>query len=196
MMKVSQREKRLLWITGLAVLLYLPVDLVILPWWNSRSEEAEKTRIQEKRLVNYQRILKDNGAFEDEFPRIRQQVADLEKELLDSDSNSLAGAEIQGLVRNMAIATGLVVHSTDLLAGQKVSDHYTKISTRILLRGSIDHLVSFLVALETGPKLLFLEDVQIDPTHQNVPKEKNIRATLTLSGLKYSEPVQSSENQS
>ena len=196
MMKVSQREKRLLWITGIAVLLYLPVDLVILPWWDSRSEEAEKTRIQEKRLVNYQRILKDNGAFEDEFPRIRQQVADLEKGLLDSDSNSLAGAEIQGLVRNMAIGIGLVVHSTDLLAEQKVNDQYTKISTRILLRGSIDHLVSFLVALETGQKLLFLEEVQIDPTHQNVPKEKKIRATLRLSGLKYSEPVQSSENQS
>lgn len=195
-MKLSQREKRLLWITGLAVLLYLPINLVILPWWNSRSEGAERTRIQEKRLVNYQRILKDNGAFEDEFPRIRQQVADLEKELLNSTSNSLAGAEIQGLVRNMAIAQGLVVHSTDFLAGKEVNNPYTKISTRISLRGSIDKLVRFLVALETGPKLLFLEEVQVDPTHQNVPKEKNVRVTLTLSGLIYPQPVQSSENQS
>ena len=131
---------------------------------------------------------KDRVQFERGHLRRRAEL--LEQGLLDSPGDALAGAEIQGLVRDIAAAQGLTIRNSDLLPVEEIGPLYSKVSTRISLSGGIHQWVGFVRAMGTGPKILFVEDLRIAPVRPNDPKNKDIRVTLAVSALKRAQPEQ------
>ncbi len=188
MTRLSPRERTLIrWAVG-AVALYLLLGWVVLPYWDSVGETRFKADSQEKRVRNYHKILQRQGQVKAELETLRRQTESLEKGLLDSAGDALAGAEIQGLVKDIAAAHGLTIRNSDLLPVEKISPRYSKVSTRVGLRGPLHQFVNLVVAMGSGSKILFVEDLRIRPVKINVPKEKDIRVTLTISALKQAEP--------
>ena len=190
MNRLSPRERTLLRWAIAAVTLYLLLDLVVLPYWDSLGETRATAGIQAKRVRNFRQLLERRGQIEAEQETLRRQTRFLEQGLLDSAGDALAGAEIQGLVKDIAAAHGLTIQNSNLAPVEKVNPQYSKVSTRIGLQGGIHQLVDFLAAMGSGPKILFVEDLRITPVRAEKPKEKekDIRVTLSVSALKRAEP--------
>ena len=108
--------------------------------------------------------------------------------MLDSAGDALAGAEIQGLVKDIAAAHGLTIQNSNLEPVEKISPQYSKVSTRVGLQGGIHQFVDFMAAMGSDPKILFVEELRIAPVRVNVAKEKDIRVTLAISAMKQAEP--------
>ena len=113
-----------------------------------------------------------------------KQVALMESGLLTSRTDALGGAEIQGLVKDMAVSKGMVFRRSDLLPVKNISPEYSKISTRIEVHGNIHQLVDFLVSLGSSPTILFVEEMRISPAQMGDLKNKQVVSTLLISGLK------------
>ena len=188
MTRLSRRERTLLVWGGLAVALYLLLDLLLLPLWDSLAETRANAEFQARRVRNYQRMLQQQDRTRSELDRLRSRTESLEQGLLDSPGDALAGAEIQGLVRDIAAAQGLTIQNSDLAPVEAINPRYGKVSTRISLSGGIHQVVDFIAAMGSGPEILFVEDVRIVPVRVNHPKDKDIRVTLSVSGLKRAEP--------
>ena len=190
MTRLSRREKTLLVWGGLALALYLLLDLLLLPFWDSLGETRANAEFQARRVHNYRRMLQRQDRTRSELDQLQRRTQSLEQGLLDSPGDALAGAEIQGLVRDIAAAQGLTIRNSDLLPVEEISPRYSKVSTRISLSGGIHQWVDFVDAMGTGPKILFVEDLRIVPVRANDPKNKDIRVTLSVSALKRAQPAE------
>ena len=193
MTRLSPRERKLLGWAGAVLALYLLLDFAVLPWWDTLGESQAAAEIQARRVRNYRRILQQQDRTRSELARLRQRTRSLEQGLLDSAGDALAGAEIQGLVRDIAAARGLTIQNSDLAPVEPVSPRYSKVSTRISLSGGIHQWADFVHAMGAGSKILFVEDLRIAPVRVNRPEEKDIRVTLLVSALKEIEPEKAAE---
>ena len=134
---------------------------------------------------NYRRMLQRQDRTRSEpGPTPAPHPDPLEQGLLDSPGDALAGAEIQGLVRDIAAAQGLTIRNSALAPVEPLGPRYSKVSTRINLSGGIHQWVDFLAAMGSGSRILFVEDLRIVPVRANHPKNKDIRVTLSVSALK------------
>ncbi len=188
MTRLSLRERKLLTWVGVALALYLLLEFAVLPWWDTLGETRAAAEIQARRVRNYRRILQQQDHTRAELARLRQRTASLEQGLLDSAGDALAGAEIQGLVRDIAADRGLTIRNSDLEPAEQISPRYSKVSTRISLSGGIHQWADFVHAMGAGPKILFVEDLRIVPVRAADPKNKDIRVTLSVSALKRVQP--------
>jgi Tfp pilus assembly protein PilO len=183
-MVASPREKWLLGAAGVAVLAYLLMQYSILPYWDSLGATSEKIEIQSKRVIQYRRILKGQDSVKAALETVRRQASSIESGLLSSRADALANAEIQGIVKDLAVSKGMTFRRTDLLPVKPVSPEYTKVSTRIEVLGAINQLVDLLASFESGQKILFVEEMRISPLQLGNAKNKQLLATLLVSGLK------------
>ena len=194
MTRLSPRERRLLGWVGVALALYLLLDFAILPWWDTLGESRDAAAIQARRVRNYRRILQQQDRTRSELARLRRRTESLEQGLLDSAGDALAGAEIQGLVRDIAAAQGLTIQNSDLAPVEPLGPRYSKVSTRVGLQGGIRQFVDFMAAMGSGPRILFVEDLRIAPVRLNRPDDKDIRVTLAVAGIKPIEPGKAADS--
>ncbi len=197
MTRLSPRERKLLGWGGVALALYLLLDLAVLPYWDALGETQANAEIQARRVRNFRRILDRQGRIEAELETLRRRTGSLERGLLDSSGDALAGAEIQGLVKDIAAAHGLTIQNSDLAPVEKISSHYSKVSTRIGLQAGIHQFVDFMAAMGSDAKILFVEDLRIAPFHASRRRDRNrkkdVRVTLAVSALKRAEPEKAEE---
>jgi Tfp pilus assembly protein PilO len=180
----SKREKWFLIVAGMTILAFVLVQYLILPYWDSLGTTSEKIEILSKRVTQYRRILKGQDSVKAAVESVHTQASSMESGLLSSRTDALANAEIQGIVKVLAVSKGMTFRRSDLLPVKPVSPEYSKVSTRIEVLGAINQLVDFLVSFDSSQKILFVEEMRISPLQLGNPKNKQILATLMVSGLK------------
>jgi Tfp pilus assembly protein PilO len=187
MVRFSKRERQLVAAAGVTVLLFAAMEYSVLPYWDSLAESSEKIEIQSKRVTSYRRVLGGKDSVKAALATAQKEHANIEESLLGSKTDALANAEIQGLVKELATSKGMSPRRSDVLSVKIVSPEYTKVSTRIEITGTIDQFVALLAAFETAAKILFVEELKINPVQVGNPKNKQIMATLMVSALKLSD---------
>ena len=187
-LRFSEREKWLVAAAVAAVLFFFLADAYLLPYWDSLGERAEKIEIDSKRVASYRRILHGQDSVKAASEAVKQQTASIENGLLENRSDALATAEMQGLVKELVLSKGLTLARSDLQPVKSLSTDYSRVSTRVELAGSIDQFVSLLASIETGEKILSVDEVRLVPASPGNPKNKNVVISLVISALKLSEP--------
>ena len=183
-MQISAREKRLLGAGATVAVVYFACTMLIFPYWDRLSESGERIDTQAKRLANYRKILLGHNTVKAALSEAQRQVSDAEKGLLANNSDSLAAAEFQGLVKQLSTVQSLAILRTEALPVKAISREYGKLSVRLEVSGPIDRFVALIASFDASEKTMFVEDMRVSPTHINVPKKKDLRATLTVSALK------------
>jgi hypothetical protein len=184
MRRLSKREKIIVSAGLLAAVFYVLVDYVVFPYWENLTSYSARIDVLTKRVISYRKILLGQDSVKAALVEAQRQKTTAESGLLTNSSEALANAEIQGAVKEMAAAKGLVLRRSDVLPVKSISSEYGKVSTRIEVIGRIDQLVDFLAAFETATPLLFVEEMRITPTTVGDAKQKQITATLQISGVK------------
>ena len=182
--KVSKRERSLVALAALAVVIYSLINWLVLPIWDSVTDSPATIEAQTRRVVNYRRVLLGTDSVKAALDAAQKQTKQMEGGLLSNRNDSLASAELQGLLREMAISKGMNLRRSDPIPVKVASPEYEKVSARIEVMGNIDQLVGLLAAMETSPRILFLEEIRISPATFGNPKIKPVNATLTVSAVK------------
>jgi Tfp pilus assembly protein PilO len=181
---VSARERWLLTLAAASMVAFVLIQYLVLPYWDSLGTASEGIEAQSKRVTQYRRILKGQASVKAALEAVHRETFQMENGLLKSRADGLATAEIQGLVKDLAVSKGMTFRRTDLLPVKPVSPEYTKVSTRIEVLGAINQLVELLVSFESSPKILFVEEMRVSPLRLGNTKDKQVLATLLVSGLK------------
>ena len=187
-LRISNREKWLVLAAVAAVVTFYLADSYLLPYWDSLGQTSEKIQIDAKRVASYRRLLHGQDSVKAALEAAKQQAGSIERGLLENESDALATAEMQGLVKGMVLSKGLTFRRSDLQPVKSISPDYSKVPTRVELTGSVDQLVSLLVDIETTGNILAVEEMRLSPAAPGNPKDKSLLVSLVVSALKRTEP--------
>lgn len=167
-----------------AVVLYFLLNYWLLPFYDSLSESPEKIAVQEKRFMNYRRIMGGKNSVNEAMAAAQKQLASLETGLLTGQSDALASAEIQGLVKNLVISNGMTFRRSDTLPVSPISPEYSRVPTRVEIVGSIEQFHDLMINFSRGPKHLVLDEAKITPMAMGGKNNKSILLNLIVSGIR------------
>jgi Tfp pilus assembly protein PilO len=188
-LRLSQREKWLVLAAVAAVVVFFLADSYLLPYWDTLGESREKIQVNARRVASYRRVLHGQDSVKAALEAVKQKTHSIEEGLLKSETDALATAEMQGIVKQMVLAKGLTLRRTDLQPVKSISSDYSRVSTRVELAGAADQLVSLLAAMETSENILAVEEIRVSPAESGGTKNKNLVVNLVVSALKRIEPI-------
>lgn len=136
--------------------------------------------IEEKELAlrRSQHLVANAGTELASLGAVQERVTTLEAGLLESPSSSLANAEWQRLVRELADSKSLELGSTEFLRVQQVSPNYGLVVGRVTLRCRLDQLVDFLAALATAPRIFSVTRLRLAPIPGDAGKRISVEIML------------------
>ena len=184
MKSLNKREKLIVGAGLLTVLLYVVMQYGILPFWENLGGYSTLIDQYSKRIVSYRRILMGQDTVKAALAEAQQQKATAEAGLLTNASEALANAEMQGILKQLAVSKGLILRRSDVLAVKNLNADYGKISIRVEVSGRIDQLTDFLAAFPNSSPLLFVEEMRITPVVNGDLKQKLIVSSLLIAGVR------------
>ena len=178
-MKISTREKYFLFIGAGALVLTLVLlfgDRLI----PSRQEGANDIDYKKKLLVKYRETLDQEESYKARIEQYRQRLKQDEALFLSGDNPSIAAAELQKVLSDIAARNGVEISRKDIQPEQKIQNNVIKVSVRIETNCLPDQLVKFIAAVEDYERFLTLDELNI--TGFRMQKKYEIRPILKVSG--------------
>lgn len=197
--RLSQRERGLVIATVVILVLVLGRYVVITPflerWSWVRSQLDSQPQLLEKNLryLNQKEFLA--GAVES----ARDEIKATEPKLLSGDTPSVSASDLQETVQGLATREGTQVITTRVLNPEPTGS-FSKIAIQMEIGGQIEQIASLIRAIETSPKLLVIDEINVRslfrpvgfPQPQGVPQAavaQNLRVSVTVGGYARVQPV-------
>jgi len=177
---MSRRDKRALGIAGIAVGLFLVLDLGVFPLWDSMQAEREGLEVREQTFLKFREAVESRAQREAEKSLLEGQLREAERGLLPGETPALASAELRARVQQLAADHGMEVVSSRFLPERPLGEDYLQVPLGIQLKGRIDALVRFLEASESGRTTLRVVQMNIEGGRD---EEKILSVNLTVAGI-------------
>lgn len=180
-MKLTLREQRVV-IAGSAVALAILIFYAITSLLPDRDALLREVDQKKSMLLKQREILSLEDSYKKKAGQSDAHLAQILTRLLPGDNSSVAGAELQKVLKDFADQSGVEITQRTTLPDKKVqdSDLLTKISVRIETNCDLEQLVNFLTAIENYDKFLKVEELIINS--YQFQKRFEIRPSLIVIG--------------
>ncbi len=180
-MRLSNRNKRALFVLGFFVVGYLLLFQVIFPFYDQQSVLADRIDNQRQALQRALRVLQEQNVYSGQLQTSERVVAGYHQNLLDATDPIAARQQVEEAVRLVAQQTGVRVTRSNPLPERKVGEGYSKVTVQLNLDCDLNELVSFLHALSMHPKFLVVEDFNL--ASFRVKDQSRIQPRMQVSGF-------------
>ncbi len=179
-MNLSKRDKRFLTVGAAALLLFLVVNYIIVPFIESEGEIRDGTEQKEVTLEKFEKIIAGRAEVEKQLAQVKKKQSQLNAKLLTGSTPSLAAAEMQKMLEKISAAHDLELKSVKVQDGEKQGDLLT-IPLEIRLQTDLDRTRKFLADIEKNQKYLVVPSLKISVQNQRDPKE--VIVTMVVTGF-------------
>lgn len=177
--KISRREKKVLLVGGIIAILLISYQLF--EWYrdfrNSMKEYSETKRFNLERQLNR---ISGKAVLEKRFKTTEAELKEIEKGLLPGDKPPISQAELQRLLKEMALSLNIEIKTektlTPLEAGQ-----YIGVPVEIGFIATTAKLKDILYKIKTSPYLLTVSGINIRVT--NIQNPVDAYTTLVVKGF-------------
>ena len=131
---------------------------------NSDEEIALKTR----RLAKYRYLISEKERISDNNKKLERERANIQKILLNGETESLAAVDIQNILNEISKRSGASFDNIKNMKSEQEKDSYfTIIPLKFSAKGSIGHLTDAIYQIENSEKLLKIREARIYLPNQN-----------------------------
>jgi hypothetical protein len=176
--KLSRRDRIALTAAAVAAALFLLLNFGVLPLLENLGRSPEVVQGNEVELRRDKRLLAEAELEKANLSAAQGRLKELEAGLLEGSSPSLANAEWQRLVGQLADSKGIQLGSSEFLRMQELGAGYSLLIGRVVFRCRIDQLVDFLVALSSSPKLMSVTGLMVSASQGNGQVILNVQMTI------------------
>jgi len=180
---MSDREKRLLFLLGPAVLVILFIRFVVMSDSSPvvKPVAANRSAAQtEKQLAKVRQIAATVPAKEALLTQVDTELGLREKGVLVAETAPQAQARLLEIAKKVAKTEGIELRGGDLGQVKNYGADYGEATVAISFECHIEQFVNFMASLSHEPELLAPNDLRINTA--NV-KEKTINVRMTLGGM-------------
>ena len=176
--KLGRRDQIALGVGMGGVALFLLLNFGVLPLFEQLGASPEGVQQKEVELRRDKRLVAEEQLERASLSTAMERLKGLEAGLLESSTPSLASAEWQHLVRQLAESKGIELGSSELLRTQDVGAGYSLVTGRAQFRCRLDQLVDFLVALAGSPRLLSVTGLSVFASQGDKEGRLNVQVTI------------------
>lgn len=178
-MKITAREKRILIIGGVVatIILLFYLTTLALPGREGLSQELQSKK---RTLIGQKELLLREVHYKTRIEEYRQRLSRDLSRRLPGENSSIAGAELQKVLKDLADQNGVEIIRRDNQREQKLENDLVKVSVRIETQCTIENLVRFLAAIENYDKLLTVDQLGVNAFQ--IQRQWQIRPGITVSG--------------
>lgn len=180
-MKISKRDRKVLWIGGVAVAGILVVMYGGLPLYESMTAKEGDLGQQELNLAQRVRAISSQDLYRAQNQVLEDELSRLRAQLLDASDPALAQSQLENLVRALAEQNGVTITRSTPLQGKKLGEKYSKITLQVNIQSGMAELTDFLHAMSLHPKYLEVEDFNI--TSISARGEIRLQPRLNVSAI-------------
>jgi len=178
-MQITGRERKFIVIGAVAAVVIAIFYFVSGP--ASAKQEASLSVEQQRRaLLQSREIIAQELVYRTRAEQYRQRMQQLRAVFLPGDNASIAGAELQRVLKELADQSGVDIVRRTIRGEQKLQNGVVKVSVNIETNCQPDQLVRFLAAIENYEKRLNVDELQINSFR--IQKRYEMRPILTVSG--------------
>jgi Tfp pilus assembly protein PilO len=190
--RLSKRERGLVLVTGLILLVFVAKYVVISPFLARRQWVQSQLESQPQLLQKNLRFLGQKELLASSLETVRAQIKGQEPKLLTGDTASVSASDLQETVQALALREGTQVITTRVLNPEPAGS-FAKIGIQMEIGGQIQQIANLIRGIDTSPKLLVVDELNVRslfrpaglPQPQGVPAvlPQNLRVSLTVIGF-------------
>jgi hypothetical protein len=179
---IVDKRRRYLLIAG-AVLLLFGLAFWLFPFFEGIQGGQTDIAAQKKRVAKYRQAVKGRGELEARLVSLNKSLEQAEVGLLTGKTAALAAVDIQNILNEIALGSGVEIKSVQVLTSQKQdSDQYISVPVQFTVSATIRQLKDILYKIEASPKFfLTVERIGISVTGAGGPGQ--MRVDITVSGI-------------
>ena len=181
MRKLAFREKRLLSVGGIIVMLVLVFFYLVQHFTDAQADIQTELDTKADLLQRSIQLVQQRSRYLERLDTLDRALEDHSSMLLASTNSSKATSELELTIRNLASEQGVTIARSNPLQERKLGERYSKITLQLNLQASMDQLVNFVHALSSYPKFLLVEDFYL--AGLRVKKEVRLQPRMNVSGL-------------
>ncbi len=155
------RERK--WIVGIgAVLLLAGLIYRFHPVLTGLWPGEEEALIKAKKIAKYHETIENSGDLEGRLVSLTRTLERFESRLLAGDTAALAAVDIQNILGDITGRAGVEIRTVRVLRPEELKDrNYIRIPVQFLVTCSVRQLRDILYGIESSPRILVFERVQI-----------------------------------
>jgi hypothetical protein len=176
--KLGRRDRIALGVGVGATALFLLLNFGVLPLLEGLGASPEAVQQKESELRREKQLLAAEALEKARLSAARERLTGLEASLLESSTPSLANAEWQRLVRQLAESKDIELGSSELLRTQDLGAGYSLVTGRALFRCRLDQLVALLAAIAVSPKLLSVSGLSVFASQSDSQGRMSVQLTI------------------
>ncbi len=194
-LEIRRRDRRALLLLGVSLGLYLVLSEVAFPAYNRLAAGVDIALDREDQLRRYRRAVARKADYGQLLEEARRRVEEGEALLIRGDNPSLASAELQAVIEEVAEATGIELGQRNMSAARQKDEFFNEITMSLGFECTPGQLVAFLEQLRGSEKLLAVRSIQIAPlsvvdeVSEGMEVLKDVRVNLTVGAVLASPPA-------
>lgn len=179
-MKISDRDKRVLTIGGVAVVVYLLVTLVVQPIYATQVRKDREIQDKIRFIEKYYDVLNQKAYYEAKSQENEKVQKSLTQKFLEGTKPGLAAAGLQKVLEGFASKSSVKIDRVRV-EKHKFTESLMAIPIEITLRSSLKNLTQFIYQIESYEKFLVVEELNSRRINKTDPEE--LQATILISGF-------------
>ncbi|MES9939495.1 MAG: type II secretion system protein GspM [Candidatus Thiodiazotropha sp. 6PLUC2] len=178
---LTPRQSKLLALTILILLISIVLFAVIYPIWSLNQHYDDQISSQQHQIQLYKRIASQAGYYQSEAGRLKR-IRASDRRYLQSETDSLAKAELQRRVKGVVSAAKGEILSTQII-GNDEEDGFVRVAIRVRMKSTLQDSVTIFHKLESEKPYLFVEEITIRSrpvARRRLPVNEKIKRALEL----------------
>ncbi|MET0090637.1 MAG: type II secretion system protein GspM [Candidatus Thiodiazotropha sp.] len=179
--RLTAKQSRILAIALLLTLLLGLVILVGLPLWNMNQNLDERIAEQQHQIGLYQRMASQTDYFQSAYERLIR-IRQADRRYLQSETESLAEAELQRRVKQIVSAAQGEIVSTQVINISK-EEGFSRVAVRVRMKSNLQQSVQIFHRLETEKPYLFIDEITLRSrpvVRRRMPATEQIREAESM----------------
>jgi hypothetical protein len=181
---IVDKRRRYLLIAG-AVLLLFGLAFWLFPFFEGIQGGQTDIAAQKKRVAKYRQTVKGRGELEARLVSLNKSLEQVEAGLLTGKTAALAAVDIQNILNEIALGSGVEIKSVQVLTSQNQkqdAELYISVPVQFTVSATIRQLKDILYKIEASPKFfLTVERIGISVAGAGGPGQ--MRVDITVSGI-------------
>ena len=190
--RLSRRERALVVLSGVILCIFIAKYALVTPLIERRAWVKQQLENQPQLLTKNIRYLGQKEAMVAGLEMAREQIKAEEPKLLTGDTASVSASDLQETVQALAAREGTQVITTRVLNPEPAGS-FSKIAIQLEIGGQIQQLASLIRGIESSPKLLVIDEINVrslfrpvgfpQPPGAAQTPAQNLRVSLVVSGF-------------
>ena len=183
LLKIIRDKRKRAFLIGGAVLLLFGLAFRLVPSFEGIQGGGTEIATQMKRVEKYRQTAKGRAAHEARLASLNKSFERAEAGLLNGKTEALAAVDIQNVLNEVALGSGLEIKSSQVLKSQKKdTDLYVSVPVQFSVNASTRQLKDILYRIEASPKFFLTVD-KIGISVAGAGGSGQLRVDITVSGI-------------